>query len=343
MKRSHPDAAQAASIHLLRGLRRLAVTAGALGVLMGLVTPPLSPVSPDSTRTGSSGSRGGPPEVQELKVYISADMEGVSGGVSLMQFSSEGPEWERFRRIMTGEVNAAAEAAFEAGAAEVVVSDSHGTGHNLVVEDLHPDVQLIRSWPRRLIMMEGIDESFDAAIFIGYHASEGTPQAIAAHTMSGGQIFDLRINGVSVPEGGFNAAIAGHFGVPVVVVSGDQSATGELRGLVGDVEEAVVKTALGNRAARTMHPSRSNALIAEKTRAALARIQDFQPYTPWATDGSQAGEVTLEIVFKSETDAELLSFLAEVERVDGSTIRYQAGSILDASGFLAMVIHHNRF
>lgn len=280
---------------------------------------------------------------QSLKVYISADMEGVSGGVSRMHFGSDGQEWERFRRITTQEVNAAAEAAFGAGATEVVVSDSHGTGHNLVVEDLHPDVELIRSWPRRLIMMEGIDESFDAAILIGYHASEGTPEAIAAHTMSGGQIFDIQINGISVPEGGFNAAIAGDFGVPVVMVSGDQSATDEVRALVGDVEEAVVKTALGNRAARTMHPSHSNALIGEKTTAALERLGDFQPYTPWETSGARAGAVTLEIVFKSETDAEILSYLAEVERVDGSTIRYEADSILDASGFLALIIHHNRF
>ncbi len=283
------------------------------------------------------------PGLEALKVYISADLEGVSGGVSRMQFGSDGQEWERFRRIMTEEVNAAAGAAFAAGATEVVVSDSHGTGHNLVVEDLHPDVELIRSWPRRLIMMEGIDETFDAAIFIGYHASEGTPEAIAAHTMSGGQIFDLRINGISVPEGGFNAAIAGHFGVPVVMVSGDQNAAGELRELVGDVEEAVVKVALGNRAARTMHPSRSNAIIAESTTAALNRLGDFQPYTPWEDSGSRAGAVTLEIVFKSETDAEILSYLAEVERVDGSTIRYEADSILDASGFLAVTIHHNRF
>jgi D-amino peptidase len=310
----------------------VAVTTG-LWFLVAPVTAGAGPADPDPVPDGGQG----------LKVYISADMEGVSGGVSRMQFGADGPEWERFRRIMTAEVNAAAEAAFAAGATEVVVSDSHGTGHNLVVEDLHPDVELVRSWPRRLIMMEGIDETFDAAIFIGYHASESTPDAIAAHTMSGGQIFDIRINGISVPEGGFNAAIAGHFGVPVVMVSGDQSATGELREILGDVEEAVVKTALGSRAARTMHPSRSNALIAERTASALARLGDFQPFTPWETSGPNAGQVTLEIVFKSETDAEILSYLAEVERVDGSTIRYRAGSILDASGFLAVTIHHNRF
>jgi len=291
---------------------------------------------PDSVRGQSAP--------QNLKVYISADMEGVSGGVSRMQFAADGVEWERFRRIMTGEVNAAAEAAFEAGATEIVVSDSHGTGHNLIVEDLHPDIQVIRSWPRRLIMMEGIDETFDAAIFIGYHASEGTSNAIAAHTMSGGQIFDIRINGISVPEGGFNAAIAGYFGVPVVMISGDQSATGEMHTLLGDVEEAVVKTALGNRAARTMHPSRSNELIAARTRSALNRIGDFAPFVPGELDGrTRTGPVTLEIVFKSETDAELISYLAEVERINGSTIRYEADSILDASGFLAVVIHHNRF
>jgi D-amino peptidase len=279
-----------------------------------------------------------------LKIYISADQEGVGGAVSEFQLTVGGVEWERFRRHMTAEVNAAVEAAFEAGATEVVVSDSHGSGQNLITEDLHPDVRLIRSWPRKLIMMEGIDETFDAAILIGYHASEGVADAIAAHTMAGTKIAAIRLNGITVPEGGFNAAIAGHFGVPVVMVSGDQTATAEVRSLLGDVEEAVVKWAIGNRSAETMHPTRAQELIAHRTRAALGRLGDFRPYRPWeGGDQGRPGPVTLEIDFKSETDAEMLAYLSSVERLSGSSIRFQARDMLEASGFVAVVIHYNRF
>jgi D-amino peptidase len=293
----------------------------------------------------SEGVGQGVPTARDgLKVYISADQEGVGGAVSEFQLTVGGVEWERFRRHMTAEVNAAVEAAFEAGATDVVVSDSHGSGQNLIIEDLHPDVRLIRSWPRKLIMMEGIDETFDAAIFIGYHASEGMAEAIAAHTMAGGKIAAIRINGVTVPEGGFNAAIAGHFGVPLVMVSGDQTATAEVRSLVGDVEEAVVKRAIGNRSGETMHPIRAQELIADRTRAALGRLGDFRPYRPWQSGNlGRPGAVTLEIDFKSETDAEMLAYLPSVERVGGSSIRFQARDMIEASGFLAVVIHYNRF
>lgn len=107
----------------------------------------------------------------QLKVYISADMEGVDAAATRAQTSPQGHEYERFRRIMTGEVNAAIEGALEAGATKIVVSDSHGIGQNLLVEELNPKARLIRAWPRPLLMMEGIDESFDAAIFFPSHLS----------------------------------------------------------------------------------------------------------------------------------------------------------------------------
>ncbi|GIS81086.1 MAG: hypothetical protein CM1200mP14_26520 [Gammaproteobacteria bacterium] len=106
-----------------------------------------------------------------LKIYISADMEGLVGAVTSDQLGPSGFEYQRFRQIMTNEVNAAFEAAREMGATEILISDSHGNGENLLNEQLPGDIQLIRSWPRPLMMMEGIDETFDAVIFIGYHSS----------------------------------------------------------------------------------------------------------------------------------------------------------------------------
>ncbi len=265
-------------------------------------------------------------EATSLKVYISVDMEGIGGVVTHPdQTSPDGFEYAQARKWMTAEANAAIEAAFEAGATEVLVSDSHGNGESLLPDDLDPRVELIRAWPRKLGMMGGIDETFDAVIFIGYHASDGQRHATLAHTMSGGRIYNLKLNGVTVPEAGFNAAIAGHFGVPVILVSGDQTIVEETRALVGDIEGAVVKHGIGT-VARMMHPTRTQELIRQKTRAALARLQDFKPWqlnTP----------VTIEIAFTRESYAEVAGYFPNVEMVDGRTVRYTGKNMVEISGF----------
>jgi D-amino peptidase len=178
---------------------------------------------------------------QGLKVYISADMEGVAGVVGREQLEPQGLEYNQFRSFMTAEVNAAVEAARDEGATEIVISDSHGHGLNLLLDALPQDIQLVRSWPRPLGMMEGIDASFCAAIFIGYHASVGNINGIVAHTVSSKAFLSVRINGVEMSEGGMNALIAGHFGVPVVMISGDDAAVREVSDMLGPIEGAVVK------------------------------------------------------------------------------------------------------
>jgi len=156
------------------------------------------------------------PAQEGLRVYISADMEGLAGVVTAEQLGPAGFEYSRFRSIMTAEVNAAIEAARAMGATEILVSDSHGNGQNLLLEDLPQDIQVIRSWPRPLMMMEGIDESFDAAILIGYHSGTGNAAGVRAHTMSSANLTSLKLNGVEMSEGGVSGAIAGSFGVPVM-------------------------------------------------------------------------------------------------------------------------------
>ena len=145
------------------------------------------------------------------KIYISADMEGVVGAVTGDQLGPSGFEYQRFREFMTQEVNTAITAAREAGAGEILVSDSHGNGENLLIEKLPEDVQVVRSWPRPLSMMAGIDASFDGVIFIGYHASTDNPAGVRAHTMSSANLASVRLNDVAVTEAAINAAIAGHF------------------------------------------------------------------------------------------------------------------------------------
>ena len=197
----------------------------------------------------SASARGQRP----LKVYISVDMEGIAGVVSSEQLGPTGFEYGRARQWMTDETLAAIQGARDAGATEFVISDSHGNGQNLLIDQLPNDVTIIRSWPRPLMMMEGIDSTFAAAVFIGYHASTSNVNGVRAHTMSSATLTGVSLNGRLMPEGGVNAAIAGHFGVPVVAISGDDAAVAEVSGMVGPMEGAVVKRAIsgGSKSARS--------------------------------------------------------------------------------------------
>ena len=169
-----------------------------------------------------------------LRVFISADMEGVAGVVNGAQLAPGEFEYEKFRRLMTAEVNACIEGAFAAGATLVTVADSHGNGLSLLPEELNPRARLVRSWPRPLAMVEGIDKGYDALVLLGYHASIGTTGAVRAHTMSSKRIYGMRLNGVQASEALLSAAVAGHYGVPVVLVSGDDKTIDEARKTISD-------------------------------------------------------------------------------------------------------------
>ena len=266
----------------------------------------------------------------DLKIYISADMEGVVGAVTGEQLSPGGFEYEKFREYMTAEVNAAIDAARAAGATEFLISDSHGNGQNLLIERLPDDVMVIRSWPRDLSMMAGIDESFDGVIFLGYHASTGNTRGVRAHTNSSASITGLRLNGIEMTEGSLNAAIAGHFGVPVIMVSGDDVAVAENQVLIGDIEGAVVKWAMGFHSARTLTPEAGYEEIRTRTMSAINRIEDFEPYV-------LATPIELELSLKNYRPVELLDYLPNVEKVNSHTIRYIGEDIVEISRFLAFV------
>ena len=163
-----------------------------------------------------------------LKVFISVDMEGVAGVVTGDQLGPQGFEYERFRRFMTAEAVAAVRAAKDAGATEVVVADAHGNGESLLIEEFPRDVRIVRSWPRHGGMMAGVDASYGAALFIGYHASTTNPRGVRAHTFSSADFTRVALNGVPVTEAEFNAAYAGTLGVPVIFASGDDAAIAEI-------------------------------------------------------------------------------------------------------------------
>lgn len=266
-------------------------------------------------------------QARKLKVHISVDMEGVAGVVTGDQLGPAGFEYGRFREFMTKEALAAVTAAKEAGATEIVIADSHGNGENLLFEQFPPDVTVIRSWPRKLAMMAGIDETFDAAVFIGYHASTSSLVGVRAHTNSSATLTRIALNGVDMTEGAWNAAIAGHFGVPVVMVSGDDAAVAEVRKVIGPIEGAEVKKALGFHSARTMTPQAALTVIGDSVRKGLARRGELKPYKP-------NGPVTVDVSFKHYLPAEVLAYLPLFERTASHSIRFRARDMVEASSIM---------
>jgi D-amino peptidase len=261
---------------------------------------------------------------RRLKVHISVDMEGIAGVVSPEQLGPTGFEYGRFREFMTREALAAVQAAKAAGATEVVVADSHGNGQNLLIEQFPQDVKVIRSWPRRLGMMAGVDGGVDAAIFIGYHAGTNNATGVRAHTFSSATLTRVAINGVNVTEGSWNAAIAGQFNVPVIMMSGDDAAITEVKKAIGNVESAETKQSLGFHSAMTITPEAASNLIQKQVRAAFGRLQDFKPY-------KIPGPLVVEVSFKNYLPAEVLAYLPIFERTDSHSIRFRAKDMAEAS------------
>ena len=268
-----------------------------------------------------------------LKIYISADMEGIGGVVTGEQLSPTGFEYAKAREFMTEEVLAAIAAARENGATEIVVSDSHGNFQNLLIDRLPKDVAIIRGGPRPLSMMQGIDATFDAVLFIGYHSGTTNPAGVRAHTISSARLADVRVNGVSMPEAALNAAIAGHFRVPVVMISGDDAAVAEARQLIGDLEGAVVKQAYGFHAARTMTPEAARERVREAVARALQNRARFRAVTTTTP-------VTLELQFKNYRPAEILAFLPNVERFNAHAVRFVGKDILEVARFLSFATNY---
>jgi D-amino peptidase len=267
------------------------------------------------------------PGLAQVKVYISVDMEGIAGVVTDQQLGPEGFEYPRFRELMTDETLAAIRGARAAGATEVLVSDSHGNGQNLLIDRFPDDVQIVRSWPRPLGMMEGIDDSFAAALFIGYHASTTSSEGVRAHTFSSATLTDVKLNGKPVSEAAFNAAIAGQFGVPVVMISGDDAIAAEARRTIGEIETAVVKHAISFHSAKTMTPGAATKLIEATARKAVEKRQSIAPVRV-------SGDIALEVSFKSYRQAEMLSYLPIVERTGSHSIRYVAKDMVAISKFV---------
>jgi len=261
----------------------------------------------------------------KLKVFISVDMEGISGIVHSSQTSRDQHDYEKGRALMVGDVNAAIEGALAHGDAEIVVADGHGWMTNIQPEDLHEAAVLVRGTPKPLSQMAGIDESFDAALFIGYHSMKGTLHGVLSHTFSGRAINSLKVNGREIGETAMNAAIAGYFGVPLVFVSGDLAITKEAEALDPKITTVAVKEAVARTAARCIHPKKARELIRRGVREALEKRDSISPFT-----FQPPIEVLVE--YSNALMADAVEFMPTAQRVDGRTIRFVLDDYLKAFG-----------
>jgi D-amino peptidase len=235
---------------------------------------------------------------------------------------------------MTADVNAAIRGALEAGADEIVVADGHWNGSNILIEELDPRARLKTGSPSPFSMMQGIDESVDGVFFIGYHARNGSPNAVLDHTWSSKTVANLWLNDILSGEYGLNAAVAGYFGVPVVMASGDQTACAQIVELLGDVETAVVKHAVGRFAAECLPPAVAQGLISEAAQRAVTRLLEEDVPQPFVLDVPL--RVTVEFFTSDMADkAARIPFT----RREGTCVSLTADDMVAAyNGFRAMVM-----
>jgi len=267
-----------------------------------------------------------------LKVFISVDMEGISGIVHNDQTTSGTAEYAAGRKWMAQDVNAAVEGALEAGATEVVVNDSHGSMRNIDPDDLHPRAILISGSPKPLSMMQGIDASFAACLLIGYHAKAGTEDAILDHTISSSVVRAIRVNGTELPELGLNAAIASYYGVPVVLVSGDTAVCRQAGEVLGkEVVTVAVKEAYGRLAAKLVPMGEARRLIKASVKEALGKLGRVKPFRI-------APPFNFELVYHVSAQADMGAMIPGTKRVDARTLAFTAADYLEGFRTLRALI-----
>jgi D-amino peptidase len=272
-----------------------------------------------------------PAQKKGPRVFVSVDMEGIWGVVHGEQ-TSPGPEYAAARRWMAEDVNAVIDGLLKAGVQDIVVNDAHGSMRNIVADAINPKASLVTGAPKPLTMMQGIDASFDACIFVGYHARAGSTPAILDHTISGGTIRAIKINGQELPELGINAAIAGYFKVPVIMISGDSETCSQAKTILGsDLVTAVVKEATGRQAARLFPAEEARNRLRE---AAYEAVQKKGKITPFRLNPP----FTFEVEFHNSAQSELPMMLPQLKRVNARAVTFTSGDYLEGFKLLRAVI-----
>jgi D-amino peptidase len=254
-----------------------------------------------------------------MKILIAVDMEGISGVVTWNQVDPDQAEYQRFRRIMTDDVNAAIRGAFDGNTDEVIVADGHWNSTNILIENLDPRARLNAGTPSPFSMVQGIDDSIDGVFFVGYHARAGSQNAILDHTWSSVRVANLWLNGTLVGEYGINGAMCGYYDAPVLMISGDQTVCAQTVELFGPIETAVVKQANGRFTAECLPP----AIAQEKIyQAALRAMQNLKDGKAKAFRLSEPVQVTID--FNNSEMADKASLYPGAQRLDGRRIQFTA-------------------
>ena len=269
-----------------------------------------------------------------MKILIASDMEGITGITNWDQVTPGHPEYVRFREMMTGDVNAAIRGAFDAGADEVIVADGHWNGSNILIEELDARARLNSGSPSPLSMMQGIDQNVDGAFFIGYHARQGSQGAVLDHTWSNTCVANVWLNDLIAGEYTLNAALAGHFNVPILMISGDQTVCAQTTEQIGALETAVVKQATGHFSADCLPPDVSQNLIEAAAQRATKNLMKKTAPKPFAL--KTPINVTVELNSSDMADKAML--MPGVAR-DGLKLSFKADDMLKAySAFRALVL-----
>jgi D-amino peptidase len=267
-----------------------------------------------------------------MRVFISADMEGVAGISRDEQTDPSSPLHPESRRLMTLEVNAAVEGALDAGVQEILVSDGHWNCVNVLPDELHPRAELVNGYPRRLYMASGMGPGFDAAFMVGYHASAGTSDAVLDHTYADPNLVTaVRLNGAVQSEGSLTGYLCGVFDCPVALFTGDAAAVSQMHEFVLEVEGVAVKDGLGRQAARSLHPRAAR----ERIRAGARRAVERLPNIPAMR---LQGRIELEVDFVSAAMADSAARVPCVTRLSARSVGYSADDYLEVYLlFLALV------
>ncbi len=257
-----------------------------------------------------------------MKLFISADIEGISGVATIQQLINN-TEYQRFRKLMTAEVNAAIRGAFNGGAREVVVADGHGNMSNILIEELDTRARLVAGNNRVMCQLEGLDSTFDGIIFVGHHGREGSTNAVISHTLAGICVKEIKINNQVVGETEMNALVAGSYNIPVIFISGDDQYVSEVKETLPDVESVVVKYARDRLAAELIHPEIVHKEIEQKVASSLSKLVENKPLT-------LEGPITFEIEFKGPQQAHLTSTLPTVQMISPTRIKFTCEDMVTA-------------
>ena len=255
-----------------------------------------------------------------MKLLIAVDMEGATGVVCWDQVDPKTADYQRFRHLLTADVNGAIEGALEAGISDIVVSDGHWNSGNVLIEELNPQARLNSGTPSPLSMVQSAQDGIDAAFFVGYHARIGTANAILDHTWSASRVANVWLNGRLAGETGLNGAVCGAYGAPVLLVTGDQAVAAEAQDWIPGIETAIVKTACGRFAAQCLPPEQTQRLIRGAAQRAAKRFLDGQGPQPIRT----SLPVTIRLEFTNCQMVDMACLLPGAVRLDGRSIEFEA-------------------